>query len=68
MNDPKPPASEPVASAPAPAVESQWGPELAELAERRRMAKAMGGEAAIARHKARGRMTARARSSAALVL
>jgi acetyl-CoA carboxylase carboxyltransferase component len=68
MNDPKPPAplGSPGSPAPSPAAEPQWGPELAELAERRRMARRMGGEAAVARHKARGRMTARERIEALL--
>ena len=44
-----------------PESEPQWAPELAELEQRRRLARRMGGEAAVARHKARGRMTARER-------
>lgn len=68
---PPPPSTDPAMAeaappAPSPADGSEWEPELSELAERRRMARRMGGEAAVARHKARGRMTARERIDALL--
>ena len=44
----------------------EWAEELAELQLRRRLAARMGGEEAVARHKARGRQTARERIGALL--
>jgi acetyl-CoA carboxylase carboxyltransferase component len=44
----------------------EWAEELAELQQRRRLAARMGGEEAVARHKARGRQTARERIEALL--
>ena len=38
-----------------------WGPILEDLVERRRAARAMGGEERLARHGAGGKLTARAR-------
>jgi acetyl-CoA carboxylase carboxyltransferase component len=38
-----------------------WGPELEELALRRAQAEALGGEAAVAKHRAQGRLTVRER-------
>ena len=44
----------------------EWAEELTELQLRRRLAARMGGEEAVARHKARGRQTARERIAALL--
>jgi acetyl-CoA carboxylase carboxyltransferase component len=44
----------------------EWAEELAELQQRRRLAARMGGEESVARHKARGRQTARERVAALL--
>lgn len=41
--------------------EGEWSEELRELQLRRRLAKEMGGSEAVAKHKARGRLTARER-------
>jgi acetyl-CoA carboxylase carboxyltransferase component len=48
----------------AAANDGEWAEELAELAERRRQAAAMGGPAALAQFKARGRMNVRERIDA----
>lgn len=45
----------------AAAQAEDWAPELAELAQRREQAQAMGGPEALARHKERGRLNARER-------
>ena len=42
-------------------IQDEWGPELAELAQRRTEAATMGGPEALAKHKARGRLNARER-------
>lgn len=64
----KPSADTPLtASAPdALAPDGEWAAELQELAIRRRQASAMGGEEALAKFKARGRLNARERVAALL--
>jgi acetyl-CoA carboxylase carboxyltransferase component len=53
-----------VTAATVAANDGEWAEELAELAERRRQAAAMGGPDALARFKARGRMNVRERIDA----
>jgi acetyl-CoA carboxylase carboxyltransferase component len=53
-------------SAPSFEPAGEWAEELTELQQRRRLAARMGGEDAVARHKDRGRQTARERISALL--
>lgn len=45
----------------AAAATSDWAPDLAELAERRTIARQLGGEESVARHRAQGKLTARER-------
>jgi len=45
---------------------NEWGPTLADLAERRSTARSMGGAERLARHRALGKLDARARVDALL--
>jgi len=49
---------------PGPAVEPGWRPEAAEIVFRRRLASALGGPEAVAKHHSRGRLTVRERIAA----
>jgi acetyl-CoA carboxylase carboxyltransferase component len=51
---------------PGAALPNDWGPSLADLAGRREHARSMGGEERLARHRAAGKLDARARVAALL--